>query len=64
MGCSCSVAGTCDCNHSAGSASKTAEDEETEESVLSCTRELIASWQAQTETTRLTTQSWSGSMAE
>jgi len=64
VGCSCSVGGTCECSHSAGNASKTAEDEETEESVLSRTKELIAWWQAQNETTRLTTQSWSGSMAE
>merc|ERR1719493_421271 len=64
VGCSCSEGGACQCSHSAGSASKTAEDEEMEQSVLSRTKELVAWWQAQNETTRLTTQSWSGSMAE
>merc|ERR1719291_1090487 len=64
VGSSCSPGGACQCSHSAGSASKTAEDEELEESVLSRAKELVAWWQAQNETTRLTTQSWSGSMAE
>jgi len=64
VGCSCSAGGMCQCSHSAESASKTAEDEEVEQDVLSRTKELIAWWQAQNETTRLTTQSWSGSMAE
>merc|ERR1719293_565667 len=64
VGCSCSVGGACQCSHSAGSASKTAEDEELEESVLSRTKELVAWWQEQNETTRLTTQSWSGAMTE
>merc|ERR1719413_51496 len=64
VGCSSSSGGACQCSHSTGSASKTTEDEEVEQSVLSRTKELVAWWQAQNETTRLTTQSWSGSMAE
>jgi len=64
VGCSCGLEGACQCNRSGGSSVQKLEDEELERAVLERTRELMAWWQAQNETTRLMSQSWDGPLAE
>merc|ERR1719356_2372279 len=64
VSCSCDHGGACQCSRPDGHASQTAEDEELERSVLTRTKELMAWWQAQNETTRLMSQTWDSPIEE
>ena len=58
IGCSCAMAGACQCNPSESSSHETEESRALAQLVLERTKELSAWWQSQNETTRLSP--WSG----